>query len=59
MNTFAYKQILLKDMDYFRDLGINLIFQHDNAPCHTSKGSKEYLNKINDKLKIDLFYANI
>ena len=51
MNTFAYKQILLKDMDYFRDLGINLIFQHDNAPCHTSKGSKEYLNKINDKLK--------
>ena len=54
MNSFAYKQALgnyEKDMEYFKSLGIDLIFQQDNAPCHTSKGSREYLKNINDKLK--------
>ena len=53
MNSFAYKQTLINyenDMEYFRRLGINLIFQQDNAPCHTSKDSREYL-KFENKLK--------
>ena len=54
MNSFAYKQTLINyenDMEYFRRLGINLIFQQDNAPCHTSKDSREYLKRFENKLK--------
>ena len=54
MNSFAYKQTLgnyEKDMDYYKRFGIVLIFQQDNAPCHTSKSSREYLKNIGDKLK--------
>ena len=46
MNSLAYKQTLINyenDMEYFRRLGINLILQQDNEPCHTSKDSREYL----------------
>ena len=54
MNSFAYKQTLLnyeKDIDYYKGLGIELIFEQDNAHCHTSKGSRECLKSINYKLK--------
>ena len=54
MKSFAYKQTLINyenDMEYFHRLGINLILQQDNVPCHTSKDSREYLKKIENKLK--------
>jgi len=53
MNSFAYKQTLQnyeKDINYFHQFGVNLIFQQDNAPCHTNKESKKYLDNLN-KLK--------
>lgn len=40
MNSFAYKQTLnnyQNDIKYFENLGINLLFQQDNAPCHISR----------------------
>ena len=54
MNSFAYNQTLINyenDMEYFRRLGTNPIFQQDNAPCHTSKDSREYLKRFENKLK--------
>ena len=62
MNSFAYKQTLLnyeKDIDYYKGLGIELIFQQDNTPCHTSKGSRECLKSINNKLKFSLLIVSI
>ena len=50
MNSFVYKQTLnnyQNDIKYFENLGINLLFQQDNAPCHTSVESKKSLSKMN------------
>ena len=54
MNFFAYKQKLINyenDMEYFLRSGINLIFQQNNVSCHTSRDSREYLKRFENKLK--------
>ena len=58
-NNFSYKQFLLfmkKDMEKIKednDLNDNLIFQQDNAACHTSKESRYAIEILFGKNFID------
>lgn len=50
MNSFAYKQTLQnyeKDINYFKQFGVNLIFQKDIVICHISKESIKNLGNLN------------
>ena len=50
MNSTVYQQILnvelLKYIDKYLS-GFNYVFQQDNAPCHTSKSTTNYLESNN------------
>ena len=58
MDSYAYAQTLdnyQKDIDYYRELGVDLIFQQDNCPSHTSADIKQKLSKMR---KLDFWPPN-
>ena len=49
MNEFAYAQALLlykKNVEEFKKIDKNIIFEQDGASCHTSKSNKLLLNLL-------------
>ena len=49
MNDFMYPQALSfykESYDSFKKLNENLYFEQDGASCHTSKSSKDILNRL-------------
>ena len=58
MDSVAYTQTLefyKEDIERFKEMGINLIFQQDNSPCHCSANITKILNKIK---KLDFWPPN-
>ena len=58
MDSCAYEQTLhyyQEDMDYYKSLGVDLIFQQDNCPSHVSAEIKQTLNKM---YKLDFWPPN-
>ena len=58
MDSYAYAQTLdnyQKDMDYYHELGVDLIFQQDNCPSHVSADIKQKLSKMR---KLDFWPPN-
>ena len=46
VNAMRYREILKHHMaKKYRAMGKDVIFQHDNAPCHTAKKVKNYLSR--------------
>jgi len=58
MNSFSYKQTL----DYFKEdverLNSDLLFQHDNARCHTSNKSMQHIGDIFKENKLEFLPPN-
>ena len=58
MDSCAYEQTLQyyqQDIEYYKTLGVDLIFQQDNCPSHSSSEIKQILNKM---YKLDFWPPN-
>ena len=58
MDSCAYEQTLhyyQEDIDYYKSLGVDLIFQQDNCPSHVSAEIKQTLSKM---YKLDFWPPN-
>ena len=58
MDSCAYEQTLQyyqQDIEYYKTLGVDLIFQQDNCPSHSSSEIKQILNKM---CKLDFWPPN-
>lgn len=57
MRSFSYLQALKLYRDDIQRLGVNLYFQQDNAPCHTSKSCQNYI-ETNFPKRLSFWPAN-
>ena len=58
MDSCAYEQTLYnyqQDIEYYKTLGVDLIFQQDNCPSHSSSEIKQILSKM---YKLDFWPPN-
>ena len=57
MDSCAYKQTLefyKKDIEHFKQIGVDLIFQQDNSPSHVSPEIRKTLSILTRILMMEL-----